>query len=179
MPKVQNEPVNDLDSSKPRGFRISLPADVQLGLLQEGWRSYPVAVTGQSWDGFTIRVPESTARRLSNGRHGTLRYQQDVSKVTFSTQENTDTGEVDVTLLLTDESYTKSTRKNGAVAKSGSIQVNQSDSVLSGAVLLGILLLVLALPGWGDQWGTSDYFEDSFAVISRGIYDAMRMFVRN
>ncbi len=179
MTKETMEIRNDSESSiQSRAFQITPPDDMQLGLLCTNLMNHPVAVTGQSWLGFTIRVPEKLAKKLSYGKFGRLRYQGDEYKVQYDVQEKVSSTEVDVSLLLTDESYSKHRTRKAVGVKSRSIQVAQKDSVFSAAVLLCFLLILLALPGWGDQWGTSHYFDEGCRTITQGFYQALQSFTR-
>ena len=156
-------------------YSFSIDAADAFATLRLGQRKFRVRVTDFSWAGFTVSVPKKWARKFKAGASGTLSHQGSNHPVLVL--ETSPSGQGDICVSLTRQDCEPQTRRAGyGPSKSISRSVNQADPVLTVASELCILMLILAMPGWGDSWGTSYYFTDGLNTIGRSFQDMFRSF---
>jgi hypothetical protein len=141
--------------------------------LRLGRRRYRVEVADFSWAGFTVSAPKKWSKRFKSGVSGTLSHQGSVHPISVTEVSISSDNQIRVSLARQD-GVPQTRRSAYGPSKSISRSVNQADPVLTVASGLCILLLVLAMPGWGDSWGTSYYFTDGVNTIGQAFYDAYR-----
>jgi hypothetical protein len=158
-------------------YSFSIDAADAFAVLRVGRRTFRVQVADLSWAGFTVSVPKKWASRFKAGTSGTLSHQGTKHPISILGSTHFEDGTVHVSLARQDENP-RLPRTSYGSAKSGPSNVNQGDPVLTVASGLCILLLILALPGWGDSWGTSYYFTDGLNSIGTSLYQMFRAFGR-
>lgn len=159
-------------------YSFSIDAADASALLRVGRRTFPVQVANFSWAGFTVSAPRKWASRFKAGTSGTLSHQGTKHKISILGPTHFEDGIVHVSLARQDGNPQPHRTSYGS-AKSVSRNVNQGDPVLTVALGLCILLLILAMPGWGDSWGTSRYFTDGLNSIGSTLYKMFRDFGRS
>ena len=156
-------------------YSFSIDAADALAILRVGRRAFRVKVSEFSWAGFTVSAPKKWAKRFQAGTSGTLTHQGSSHPISILGTAMSEEGGVHVSLARQDGNPMPQ-RTGYSHAKSVSRNVNQGDPVLTVASGLCILLLILAMPGWGDSWGTSYYFTDGLQSIGLAIHQVFRSF---
>jgi hypothetical protein len=156
-------------------YSFSIDASQACAVLRIGRRTFRVQVADFSWAGFTVSVPKKWARRFKAGSSGTLSHQGTKHPISVLGVAPSADGHVHVSLARQDGNPLPQQTCYGP-SKAAPRSVNQGDPVLTVASGLCILLLVLAMPGWGDAWGTSYYFTDGLNSIGRALYQMWRSF---
>jgi len=156
-------------------YSFDLQADQAASCLRIGRKRLKVQVTQFSWSGYTISAPRSAARMLGLGRQGILEFQGDSYRVCCMGRDLQEDGSLSLQLQRIDDATKSSvaTRKKRNKA-GGSHRLSQGDSVLSLASCLGLVLILLILPGWGDGWGTSTYLSEGIKTFFSGGFNACR-----
>jgi len=166
--------MND-NQDRAKAYSFDLNANPLTGSLRFGWCNFQALVTEYSWSGYTIVVSPSIARKLRKGRQGTLEFQGSSYKVSCLDSKSLDKKSVEVHLLLNaSESTPLVPKKKKRCAASASLNLNQRDPVLGTATCLGLLMLLLILPGWGEGWGTSAYLSEGFRSVFVNACDACK-----
>ncbi len=166
--------MND-NQDRTQAYSFDLNANRSTGWLRFGWHKFQAFVTEYSWSGYTVVVSPSIARKLRKGRHGTLEFQGSNYKVSCLDSKSLDKKTVEVHLLLdaSESAPVQSTKKKRCAAAS-TLNLNQRDPVLGIATWVGLILVLLILPGWGEGWGTSDYLSDGFRTVFFNTCDACK-----
>ncbi len=156
-------------------YSFSIDAAEAFAVLRVGRRSFRVQVADFSWAGFTVSVPKKWSRCFKAGTPGTLSHQGTKHPISILGTTTSAEGNVHVSLARSDGNP-KPQRNSYGSSKATPRNVNQGDPTLTAASGLCILLLILAMPGWGDSWGTSYYFTDGLNSIGRTLYQMFRSF---
>jgi len=142
-----------------QSYRCKISEGNTRGSLYLGLRNFQVDVVELSRDCFTVRVPAKIARKLSVGSSTKLLYQEMLWSVRCSNKWIGRSGSDSVDLELEQlEELTPTKVPKGAFANRGAAPpaATQTDPTLPVALLGAFLLMVLILPSWGGQWGTSE-----------------------
>lgn len=136
-----------------------------------GWRSVQVQVLELSRDAFTLRVSHRVAKQMRGGKHFRLDYRGESSLIACQTvlEEN----EAGVTLeVIRLQDVTRQSVESASILSGGLLgnrKVTPTDPTLPVGVVLGIVLILLITPGWGDDLGTSQYLSDVFSMVAQSI----------
>lgn len=137
-------------------YRCKVSSSNSRASLKLGWKSYPVQVFEMSRDSFSVRVPEVIANRVSIGSKPKLLYQEMLWQVLCTQKWIGENKLVDMEFHQVAELTPPklvSQRVGGAARP---IQAIPHDSTLTVATGVALILMVLIMPAWGGQWGTSD-----------------------
>jgi hypothetical protein len=156
-------------------YSFSIDAADAYAVLRVGRTTFRVQVADFSWAGFTVSVPKKWARRFKAGTSGTLSHQGTKHPISILGTTSSADGNVHVSLARRDGNPHPQRTVYGP-SKATPRSVNQGDPTLTVASGLCVLLLILAMPGWGDSWGTSYYFTDGLNSIGRTLYQMFRSF---
>ncbi|MCY2973929.1 MAG: hypothetical protein NTW52_04585 [Planctomycetota bacterium] len=156
-------------------YSFSVDAADAYAVLRVGRTTFRVQLVDFSWAGFTISAPKKWARRFKKGTSGTLSHQGTKHSISILGTAASADGNIHVSLARADgKPQPKRTIYGPSKVRPRGVQ--QGDAILTAASGLCILLLVLAMPGWGDSWGTSYYFTDGVNSIGRALYQMLRSF---
>lgn len=137
-------------------YRCKVSEGNSRGSLRLGRRRFKVDIMEMSRDSFCVRITSAIAKKIAVGSNCRLYYQEMLWSVLCTHKWIGESGRVDIELKQLEEltpPKMKTTPLSGnarAVAAIG-----QTDSTLPVALLGAFIIVVLILPAWGGQWGTS------------------------
>ncbi len=157
---------------RSQAYSFDLNANPSVAAIRLGWQKFKAIVTEYSWSGYTVVVSPATARKMQNGRQGTLEFQGSNYKVRCSGSQQIDKKSVEVHLQLdASESAPPAPKKKKGCAASSTVNLNQRDPILGIAAGFGLVVILAMMPGWGDGWGTSSYVSAGFHAVFVSIHD--------
>jgi len=158
------------ESYSASAYSFSIATADALAILRLGRKNFRVQVTDFSWAGFTVSAPRKLARRFKSGCSGKLYHSGADHNISIASTSEAENGDILVSLSRQQENSPQR-RSSYGIAKSHSRDVNQSDPLLMVAAGVCLVLLLLATPGWGDEWGTSRYFSDGIQGFGQAIQE--------
>jgi hypothetical protein len=108
-----------------------------------------------SRDAFSISVSKSIANTLSVGGKPKLLYQEMLWQVECVQKWPGENGQMEIELLQLAE-LTKPKIKGATAGQAGQTRAIQNDSTLIVSSGVALILMVLIMPAWGGNWGTSN-----------------------
>ncbi len=158
---------------RAKAYSFGLQASQASACLRIGWHKLKVSVTEYSWSGYTVVVQKRAARKLREGREWTLEYQGSDYRVNCLGSRPLSDGKVEVHLQLDQSATTpSSTSKKKPWTAATSVRLNHRDPLLGLASGIGLVVMLLILPGWGDEWGTSACLTNGFRTAFDNAFDA-------
>lgn len=153
-------------NDRTSAYRCKLSPPYNQGRIKIGGTKKDIEIVEQSRDGFTIRVPETLARKISKSKHNSLYYQGTAWSVSCKNVWVDEEGNNLVELSALEElAQGRSQEGNGF----GGIAKLQSASAMDGtyaAVFLTVMTIcILIMPAWGGKWGTSQIICDFVVQI--------------
>lgn len=137
-------------------YRCKVSNANSVAFLRLGWKSYPVQVFEMSRDSFSVRVPEAIARRVAVGSKPKLFYQEMLWRVLCTQKWVGENQDVALEFQQVAELTPLKVVSNPMSGTAGQVQAIQRDSSLMVAGGVALILMILIMPAWGGQWGTSD-----------------------
>jgi hypothetical protein len=160
---------------RENAFSFPTENEQSQGMLTLGRRKYPVVVARYSWAGYTIEVTEKLAKLLQQGRIGRLNHQGSTYAIKCASRERLEKNRVQVELeRQDDEADRRRFMRRTKTKSSPTISLNQRDPILTLSTIAFVVLMLLIAPGWGERWGTSQYFTTGISSVFTGICDAAR-----
>jgi len=156
-------------------YSFSIASEDAFAVLRLGGKKLKVQVTDFSWAGFTITASTKLGKKFKVGTSGTLNHQGSQHQVIVVRTSRSGSGDLLVSLSRL-ESRANLRQSSYGTSKSQPRTVTQTDPFFMPAVGVCLILLVLALPGWGDSWGTSHYFSDGLSSVGRTLYQSFYSF---
>ena len=127
-----------------------------LGSLRIGRRRFKVEIKEMSRDSFCVRVPSAIARKVAIGSTCRLFYQEMLWSVLCSKKWIGESDRVDLEFKQLEELTPPKMKTAPNGGNAGAVAaIGQTDSTLPVALLGAFIIVVLILPAWGGQWGTS------------------------
>ena len=137
-------------------YRCKVSEGNSLGSLRIGRRRFKVEVTEMSRDSFCVRVPSVIARKVAVGSNYRLFYQEMLWSVLCTQKWIGESNRVDLELKQLEELTPPRIRTTPLGGNARAVAaIGQTDSTLPVALLGAFIIVVLILPAWGGQWGTS------------------------
>jgi hypothetical protein len=155
---------------KPKPFEFLTDHEHAFGVLLVGWKKLPVTVLSYSWAGYTLEVNYKTSKLLERSRSAQLMHQGSKYDVSFVAKERRDKNLYCVQLTREEDKTIQSKlNRRRKIATSPTLALNQRDPILRIAFIFFVILMLLMMPGWGERWGTSNYFLETVASIGRAL----------
>jgi hypothetical protein len=137
-------------------YRCKVSSGNSRALLKLGWKTYPVQVFEMSRDSFSVRVPVPIANRVSIGSKPKLLYQEMLWQVLCTQKWVSEDKLVDLEFQQVAELTPPKLVSQPVGGAARQVQAIPRDSTLTVASGVALILMVLIMPAWGGQWGTSD-----------------------
>jgi hypothetical protein len=137
-------------------YRCKVSSGNSHASLQLGWKSYPVQVFEMSRDSFSVRVPVAIAKRVSIGSKPKLLYQEMLWQVLCTQKWPGENQLIDLEFQQLAELTPPKVASQLVGGAARQVQAIPRDSTLTVALVAALILMVLIMPAWGGQWGTSD-----------------------
>jgi len=137
-------------------YRCKVSSENSRASLKLGWKTYPVQVFEISRDSFSVRVPLAIAKRVSIGSEPKLLYQEMLWKVLCTQKWVGENQLVELEFQQVAELTPPKVVFQSVGATARQVQAIPRDNTLAVATVVAFILMVLILPAWGGQWGTSD-----------------------
>ena len=137
-------------------YRCKVSEGNTRGSLRIGRRRFKVEVIEMSRDSFCVRVPSAIARKVAVGSNFRLFYQEMLWSVQCTQKWIGESDRVDLELKQLEELTPPKMKTTPHSGNAGAVAaIGQTDSTLPVAMLGAFIVVVLILPAWGGQWGTS------------------------
>jgi hypothetical protein len=164
--------------TQEKAYNFAIQADQGHGKVKVGRREFPVSIKRFSWAGYTIETSESFAKRLPPGQSANLTHQGNVYAVSCVSRERLEKGVVNIELRREDdEADRRRNKRNSSARAPKAFSLNQRDPVLGFAALMFVIVMFFMLPGWGGNWGTSDYLTKGVHALFTAVVDACKSIV--
>ncbi len=138
-------------------YRCKISVGNTRGSLRLGRRRFQVEVLELSRDSFFVRVPIAIARKVSVGSKSKLLYQEMLWSVLCTHKWISQSNQVDLEFKQLEELTPPKMRKALLSGQAKQVAaIGQTDPTLPVAMLGAFMIVVLILPAWGGQWGTSE-----------------------
>ena len=137
-------------------YRCKISDGNTRGTLYLGKRRVQADVLEMSRDSFCVRVPSRIAKKVSVGGKNKLMYQEMLWSVRCTHKWIGESNSVDIELQQLQELTPPKLNRGPASFQTKQFGLGQSDPALPAAFLGTMILIVLVLPAWGGNWGTSD-----------------------
>ncbi len=138
-------------------YRCKISVGNTRGSLRLGRRRFQVEVLELSRDSFFVRVPIAIARKVSVGSKSKLLYQEMLWSVLCTHKWISQSNQVDLEFKQLEELTPPKMRKAPLSGQAKQVAaIGQTDPTLPVAMLGAFMIVVLILPAWGGQWGTSE-----------------------
>ncbi len=138
-------------------YRCKISVGNTRGSLRLGRRRVQVEVLELSRDSFFVRVPIAIARKVSVGSKSKLLYQEMLWSVLCTHKWISQSNQVDLEFKQLEELTPPKMRKAPLSGQAKQVAaIGQTDPTLPVAMLGAFMIVVLILPAWGGQWGTSE-----------------------
>lgn len=138
-------------------YRCKISVGNTRGSLRLGMRRFQVEVLEMSRDSFFVRVPIAIARKVAVGSKSKLLYQEMLWSVLCTNKWIGQSNQVDLEFKQLEELTPPKMRKAPLSGQARQVAaIGQTDPTLPVAMLGAFIIIVLILPAWGGQWGTSE-----------------------
>jgi len=137
-------------------YRCKVSAGNSRASLKLGLKSYPVQVVEMSRDSFSVRVPVRIANRVKVGSKPKLLYQEMLWRVLCIQKWGGENQLVNLEFQHVAELTPLKIVNQSVGGSAGPVRAIPRDSTLKVATGAALILMVLIMPAWGGQWGTSD-----------------------
>ncbi len=167
------------DRSTP--YQIRMPSHQAAAKLRIGRRELLVQVRDVSWADITVALPASVARKFGNGRSVTLTHQGETLKSKICARHVGTDGETLLVLRqvhgeLASSKMTKTHQHPDRIRPVSEQRVN-SDPLLTIVLMVGGLVAIMIMPGWGDELGTSSTLTDGICDFCTGMLQFFKSLV--
>ncbi len=155
--------------------QFPIPMGQEEGQIKLGRRNYPVKMSSCSRLGCNFRVSKDVAKKLRIGQLAILTFQQSQQAVVCKSWENTDEDTVEMEVRWDDGAFQGDLsyrRPTVNATKPHALRAGDPYFGLAIAIFLAILLLVL--PGWGEELGTSESIAKGCEALVRHTVDAFK-----
>jgi hypothetical protein len=159
-------------------FRIPVVSENNEGVIRVGRQKAKVSITETSIDGFTVVATPRNAKKMQSGGPWVLEYDEARTEIHPQWIFNAPDGRVQMGLRrLRDLTKPPSVKPSLLSRFIGGRAANPSisASVYGGFVL--VLFAMLAMPGIGDQLGTSRRIQDAFQMILNGLNETVGQYL--
>lgn len=165
-----NLPNETVDGQEEGFFRCPVQAEKSEAIIRVGRRKARATIQETSIDGFTVLVSPRDASKLKVGRSWLLEY--DGTRIEIHPQWifNAPDGRVQLGLRRLRDLTPPEPIRNSLLAQFGGAKYNDpsySSLAFGGFVLF--LFSLMALPGLGDQLGTSTRIQNTFRWVIQGL----------
>ena len=160
-------------------YSFQLPASQTRGRLRVGSRKIAVKVQSKSWQEIKLLTTAKIARKAITKGRCSLEHQGIVCQAIASSQLTVGEGQVCLTLTITSEPSNLSRRIKritNSSAKSHQQRIT-GDPMSTICLLAGSLLILLVMPGWGDELGTSDLLTDGITDFCSALSEFFGQFL--
>jgi hypothetical protein len=155
--------------------QFPIPMGQEEGQIKLGRRNYPVKMSSCSRLGCNFRASKDVAKKLKIGQQAILTFQQSQQAVVCKSWENMDEDTVEMEVRWGDGAFQEDfsyRRPTVTAPKPHALRVGDPYFGLAIAIFLAILLLVL--PGWGEDLGTSESIAKGCEALVRHTVDAFK-----
>ena len=164
-----------MSSASPEFFRCPVSDEQSGGKIHVGRRQFSIRVQETSIDGYTVLVTPREAKKLKVGRPWALHHQGSITEVHPQWFFNSPEGQLQIGLRRLRDLTPSDPTGGSLLVRMGGMKYanpNVSAPIYGGFVLF--LFAVLALPGIGDQLGTSTRIQGVIRSIVAGVNETLR-----
>jgi hypothetical protein len=165
-----NLPAETNDSQEESFFRCPVQAEKSQGIIRVGRRKARATIQETSIDGFTVLVSPRDASKLKVGRPWVLEHDDTRIEVHPQWIFNAPDGHIQMGLRRLRDLTPPEPIQNSLLARFGGTKFDDpsySSLAFGGFVLF--LFSLMALPGLGDQLGTSTRIQDTLRWVINGL----------
>ena len=151
-------------------FRCNVAPEYSEAKVVIGWKTCDVRVCEVARDSFTLIVPKSLLKKTRQGSKFELRYRDEAWIVQCTSQEIAPEGFYQIHAQRLQD-LTKMEYRSSFFWWLGSnqVEVRHRDPILPVGIIAAFLLIVLIMPGLGDDLGTSSFLSDFFGSAARTV----------
>jgi hypothetical protein len=154
-----------------------IPMNEDDGQIKLGRRNYPVKMSSCSRLGCNLRVSPVLAKKLKIGQQAILTYQQTQQVIVCKSWENIDADTVEMEFRWDEEAFQENVSyRPPAAAPPHTVALRTKDPYFGLAIGIFIAILLLVLPGWGEDLGTSESIAKGCEAIVRHTVDTFKSF---
>lgn len=136
-------------------YRCKVQQGNMKATLRLGRRSFKVQVVEMSRDTFSVRVPANVGSKVTVGSKSKLFYQDMLWSVLCTQKWIGESGELDIEFQQLEELTPLTISKTSYWTTSKQVRTI-GDGTLPVTLIGAFILVILIMPAWGGEWGTSD-----------------------